>query len=80
MKLNGKTYRKVTHEEHKSFKSAIEKKLKAKLGRPFLDPKFKKKNITIKLSPQLIDKLKRRAKKVGQPYQALINEILEKAA
>jgi predicted DNA binding CopG/RHH family protein len=80
MKLNGKTYRKVTTEEHKAFKKAIEKKLDVKLGRPFMDPKFKKKNVTLKLNPVLIEKLKKKAKKSGKPYQTLINEILEKAA
>ena len=80
MKLNGKTYRKVTNEEHKAFKKAIEKKLDVKLGRPFMDPKFKKKNVTLKLNPVLIEKLKKKAKKSGKPYQTLINEILEKAA
>ena len=59
---------------------AIEKKLDVKLGRPFMDPKFKKKNVTLKLNPVLIEKLKKKAKKSGKPYQTLINEILEKAA
>lgn len=80
MKLNGKNYRKITKEEHKAFKKAIEKKLGVKLGRPFMDPKLKKKNVTIKLSPTLIAKLKKKAEKTGQPYQSLINDILEKAA
>lgn len=80
MKHNGKTYRRVTAEEHTAFKKAIEKKLEIKLGRPFMDPTLKKKNVTLKLSPALIEKLKKKAKKSGKPYQTLISEILEKAS
>ncbi len=80
MKLNGKKYRNITATERSIFKKAIEVKLGVKLGRPFMNPTLKKKNVTIKLSPALILKLKKKAKKSGKPYQTFINEILEKAA
>jgi len=36
--------------------------------------------IAIRLSPRLLDQLRKMAAKQGKPYQTLINELLEKAA
>lgn len=36
--------------------------------------------IAIRLSPQLLSRLRRMATKQGKPYQTLIHELLEKAA
>lgn len=36
--------------------------------------------IAIRLSPRLLDQLRKMAAKQGKPYQSLIHELLEKAA
>ena len=36
--------------------------------------------IAIRLSPRLLDQLRKMATKQGKPYQSLIHELLEKAA
>lgn len=53
------------------------KKMK-RVGRPLLGP-GPRKAIHIRLDPEVLEKLKIKAKKKGIPYQSLINEILKKA-
>ena len=53
------------------------KKMK-RVGRPLMGP-APRKAIHIRLDPDVLEKLKIKAKKKGIPYQSLINEILKKA-
>ncbi len=50
-----------------------------RVGRPPLGDEPKQ-LIAIRLSPRLLDQLRKMAAKQGKPYQTLINELLEKAA
>lgn len=59
---------------------ATDKELKRmrRVGRPASG--MAKQLIAIRLSPRLLDMLRRMAAKQGKPYQTLIHELLEKAA
>lgn len=76
--------RRITPEELKAYRKAIEKKTGKKLpkrvGRP---PKKKKEKyipISLRLHPRILSWLKREAKKRAVPYQTIINQELVKAA
>ncbi|MEK2687635.1 BrnA antitoxin family protein [Bdellovibrio sp. GT3] len=47
-------------------------------GRPLISF-FPRKAISIRIDEEVLNKLKKKAKKQGIPYQSLINEILKKA-
>ena len=49
-----------------------------RVGRP--SSGLAKQLIAIRLSPRLLDQLRKMAAKQGKPYQTLIHELLEKAA
>jgi predicted DNA binding CopG/RHH family protein len=49
-----------------------------RVGRPVSG--MAKQLIAIRLSPQLLNRLRKMAAKQGKPYQSLIHELLEKAA
>lgn len=49
-----------------------------RVGRPVSG--MAKQLIAIRLSPQLLNQLRKMAAKQGKPYQTLIHELLEKAA
>lgn len=49
-----------------------------RVGRP--SSGLAKQLIAIRLSPRLLDRLRKMAAKQGKPYQTLIHELLEKAA
>jgi uncharacterized protein (DUF4415 family) len=49
-----------------------------RVGRPLIGS-APRKDIHIRLDPDVLDKLKAKAKKKGVKYQSLINEILKKA-
>jgi uncharacterized protein (DUF4415 family) len=49
-----------------------------RVGRPVSG--MAKQLIAIRLSPTLLDRLRKMAAKQGKPYQSLIHELLEKAA
>jgi predicted DNA binding CopG/RHH family protein len=49
-----------------------------RVGRPTSG--MAKQLIAIRLSPRLLDQLRKMAAKQGKPYQTLIHELLEKAA
>ena len=79
LSLDPKHWRKFTDAERKKYTKALVKTF-GKAGRPALSPEVKKKSIHIKLDPDIIRKFKAKAKKMGRPYQTLINEALKKAA
>ncbi len=49
-----------------------------RVGRPKSDSA--KQLIAIRMSPRLLDQLRRMAARQGKPYQTLIHELLKKAA
>jgi uncharacterized protein (DUF4415 family) len=53
-------------------------KTAGRVGRPLLGSGLRK-DIHIRLDPEVLAKLKQRAKKEGMKYQSLINQILKKA-
>jgi uncharacterized protein (DUF4415 family) len=55
-----------------------ELRLGRRVGRPASG--MAKQLIAIRLSPSLLDQLRRMAAKQGKPYQTLIHELLERAA
>ena len=77
--LDPKKWRHATPEERKKYTKGLDQTF-GKVGRPKLGTELKKKSVHIKLDPEIIKKFKAKAKKVGRPYQTLINEALKKAA
>lgn len=76
--------RKITSQEVKSYKKAIEDKLgvkRPKRGRPAKSAHTKFEPISIRIHPAALAWAKKEAKKRGVGYQTIINEILlEEAA
>lgn len=76
--------RRITAKEVKEYRKAIEKKIGIKrpirLGRPPKKAEDKFKPVYIRINPEVLKKIKIKAKKRSLPYQTLINEILKKYA
>lgn len=76
--------RRITAEELKAYRKAIEKKTGEKLpvrsGRPPKAKEDKYVPISLRLHPKILNWLKREAKKRGVPYQTIINQMLMRAA
>ena len=79
MKINGRTFKRISAKKHKDLKAAAQNTLK-KLGRPAKPDNEKYVPIYIKIDPHVLSTIKSKAKKTGKPYQTLINELLKKAA
>lgn len=47
------------------------------LGRPLIGSSPRK-MVSVRLDPDVLEKLKQEAKRVGKPYQSLINEVLSR--
>jgi uncharacterized protein (DUF4415 family) len=72
--------RRITAEEVKQYRHAIEektgKKRRARAGRPPKSSRAKYRPVSIRLHPAVIAWAKREAKKRGVGYQTIINEVL----
>lgn len=79
MKINGRTFKRISSKKHKELKAAAKNTLK-KLGRPTKSDDDKYVPISLKIDPRVLSAFKDKAKKTGKPYQTLINEVLKKAA
>lgn len=79
MKINGRTFKRISEKKHKELKIAADNTLK-KMGRPAKPENEKYVPIYIKIDPEVLSTIKTKAKKAGKPYQTLINELLKKAS
>ena len=76
--LDPDRWRHFTPEEKKKYRAAYANTF-GKVGRPPLADAEKAKTVSMRINPDVLDKVKARAKKEGKGYQTLINEILKSA-
>lgn len=76
--LDPNKWRHFSAEEKKKYRAAYVNTF-GKVGRPPMAEVEKAKTITMRINPEVLDKVKARAKKEGKGYQSLINEILRES-
>lgn len=76
--LDPNKWRHFTPEEKKKYRDAYVNTF-GKVGRPALADAEKAKTVSMRINPDVLEKVKARAKKEGKGYQTLINEILKSA-
>lgn len=76
--LDPNKWRHFSAEEKKKYKAAYVNTF-GKVGRPPMAEIEKSKMVSMRISPEVLNQVKARAKKEGKGYQTLINEILKSA-